>query len=72
MFTVSIILACPPFCLCNDVVMRYMFPHAFPSKTDGKHPDFVLSSHGDTAGSRSFTYRKEKCEGQGEGTERGE
>lgn len=36
MFTVSMILACLFFCLCNDVVMRYTFPHALLSKNRGK------------------------------------
>lgn len=29
MFTVSMISSCLVFCLCNDVIMRYMLPHAF-------------------------------------------
>lgn len=64
MFTVSIILACLFFCFCNDVVMRYMFLHALLSKTDGRHLDSLFSSPGVMVRWRSFTYRKEKCDGR--------
>lgn len=44
MFTVSITFAWLVFFLyfCTDVVMRYMFPHAWLSKTDGKHSYFSI------------------------------